>query len=103
MDRDRGALGRGGTDGIGGHGGVGRIFLLRRKLQERIGAAGIEPVFLARLWLAAGVAAAAAWMVKTRAAVSDPIVQAVAVLGVFGLLYFALAWTARPAGLFRRR
>jgi putative peptidoglycan lipid II flippase len=79
------------------------FYLLRRKLKERIGAAGIEPAFLARLWLAAGIAAAAAWMVKMWAPVRDPIVQAVAVLGAFGLVYFALAWSARPPGLFGRR
>jgi putative peptidoglycan lipid II flippase len=58
------------------------FYLLRRGLLPRIGAAGIEPMFLFKLWLAAAGAAAAGWVLKS----SIPI----AGLAVYGLVYFAI-------------
>jgi putative peptidoglycan lipid II flippase len=66
--------------------------LLRRGLNQRIGRTGLEPGFTGRLWLAAGIAAllgaAAALTLPLEA---HPILLAVAVIGVYGPVYFAVA------------
>ncbi|HEY8208528.1 MAG TPA: murein biosynthesis integral membrane protein MurJ [Myxococcaceae bacterium] len=87
------------------------FLLLRRKLGQRIGQAGIEAGALLRLWLAAAVAAGAGLGVKVAlvgwrgpapgtelewhgsvlpAPAMHPVAAGVAVLGVFGVLYFAI-------------
>ena len=79
--------------------------LLRRTLNRRIGSTGLERNFLVKLWIAAVVAAAAAWAVKLGIGLRNPIVEAVAVLGVYGIGYFGTAAALRiqePAALIAR-
>ncbi|MGP8157738.1 MAG: murein biosynthesis integral membrane protein MurJ [Candidatus Acidiferrales bacterium] len=73
--------------------------LLRRTLNRRIGRTGLPHAFLAKLWIAAGVAAAAAWAVHHflghRAPVHGTIHREIlnaAVLGLYGAVYFAMAF-----------
>ena len=69
--------------------------LLRRTLNGRIGKTGVPANLGARLWTSAGVAAAAAWGVKTLIGARHPIVVAAAVLAPYGLVYFAMTWLLR--------
>ncbi|HET7241334.1 MAG TPA: lipid II flippase MurJ, partial [Gemmatimonadales bacterium] len=67
------------------------FLLLRRALNARIGHTGLPVAHAARLWAAAGVGAAAAWALRTTVAVEGhPVAAAVAVLGVFGVVYLGL-------------
>ncbi len=65
--------------------------LLRRALNRRIGASGLPINFLAQLWAAALIAAAAAWTVHHAVGPRSPIPVAILVLGIYGGLYFAAA------------
>jgi putative peptidoglycan lipid II flippase len=79
--------------------------LLRHTLNGRIGSTGLERSFLVKLWIAAVVAAAAGWAVKLGVGPRNPIIEAVAVLGVYGVGYFATAAALRiqePAALIAR-
>jgi putative peptidoglycan lipid II flippase len=70
------------------------FFLLRRALNGRIGPTGLDRRLAARLWTAAGIAAAAggavAWTLDTPLQ-RHPILLAIAVLGVYGPVYFSVA------------
>ena len=67
------------------------FLLLRRALNARIGRTGLPVAHAARLWGAAGLAAAGAWGLRTVLPVQGrPVVAAVALLGVFGLVYLGL-------------
>jgi putative peptidoglycan lipid II flippase len=66
--------------------------LLRRSLNRRIGATGLPATFVARLWISAAIAAAAAWAVKLATGPHDPRLTAIAVLTPYGLIYFALTY-----------
>jgi len=81
------------------------FYLLRRTLNRRIGSTGLAPAFTARLWMTAGAAAAAAWAVKVGLGLRNPIVAAVAILGPYGVVYFALtsAWGIEESRLVLRR
>jgi putative peptidoglycan lipid II flippase len=61
--------------------------LLRRTLNRRIGRTGLPAAFLARLWAAAGMAAAAALFVERVVTVDDPIRRLVVAV-LYGALYF---------------
>jgi putative peptidoglycan lipid II flippase len=63
--------------------------LLRRALAGRIGRASLPPSFLATLWGSAAAAAGAAWGIRIVTEGVSPIVRALLVLGVYGLVYFA--------------
>jgi putative peptidoglycan lipid II flippase len=63
--------------------------LLRRALNRRIGATGLPASFLAKLWFAALLAAAAGWTVRHFFGDHSPIVLAVLVLSPYALIYFA--------------
>jgi putative peptidoglycan lipid II flippase len=79
--------------------------LLRRTLNARIGSTGLAPGFQAKLWTAAAMAAAVAWAVKLGLGPRHPVVEAVAVLGTYGVAYFAVAAVLRieePAALLAR-
>jgi putative peptidoglycan lipid II flippase len=67
------------------------FFLLRRALAARIGAEPVEGLYLLRLWVAAVVAAGAAWAVKLTWPVEQPQLSAVTTLVPFGLLYLLIA------------
>jgi putative peptidoglycan lipid II flippase len=73
--------------------------LLRRTLNRRIGRTGLPYAFLAKLWIAAGVAAAAGWaahhFLGHRAPNPGTLhreILAVIVLGIYGVLYFAMTF-----------
>jgi putative peptidoglycan lipid II flippase len=79
--------------------------LLRRTLNRRIGATGLPAGLTARLWGSALAAAAAAWSVRLAIGPQNRYVTALLVLGVYGLVYFAVAWLLRIEeciALFRR-
>jgi putative peptidoglycan lipid II flippase len=63
--------------------------LLRRALNRRIGATGLPAEFLAKLWLAALLAAAGGWAVRHFFAGHSPIMLAVLALAPYGVIYFA--------------
>jgi putative peptidoglycan lipid II flippase len=69
--------------------------LLRRALGRRIGVTGLPGGFIARLWAAAGAAAAAGWLMRSALPPLHPIAEAALVLAAFGLAYFAVAAAAR--------
>lgn len=65
--------------------------LLRRKLRSRIGPVGAGAGKIARMLVAAGAAAAAGWGVRLLVEGVGPILQGLAVFGVFGIVYFGVA------------
>ncbi|MBN2159458.1 MAG: murein biosynthesis integral membrane protein MurJ [Spirochaetes bacterium] len=69
--------------------------LLRRSLNRRIGASGIPFSYTARLWVAAGMGAAAAWAVKIYTGQLHPIPQALLALTPYGIVYFAAAFVLK--------
>jgi putative peptidoglycan lipid II flippase len=67
--------------------------LLRRTLNGRIGRTGLPAALMAKLWVSAAVAAGAAWAVKLGIGHRDhPIQAAVAILGTYGVVYFAITY-----------
>ncbi len=68
--------------------------LLRRALNRRIGRTGLPAALMFRLWGSAAVAAAAAWTVKLAIGFQNPIRDAAAILGAYGIVYFALTYAA---------
>jgi len=66
--------------------------LLRRTLNRRIGLTGIPAFLAAKLWTSAALGAAAAWAVKLLLGHRGPIVSAVAILGVYGIVYFTVTY-----------
>jgi putative peptidoglycan lipid II flippase len=71
------------------------MLLLRSTLNARIGQTGLPAAYVGRLWAAAAAAAVVAWSVKLALSVSHPIVAAIAVLGPYGLIYFAVTFALR--------
>jgi putative peptidoglycan lipid II flippase len=65
--------------------------LLRRTLNRRIGRTGLPKSYLAKLWLAALVAAGAGWGTHHFYSHPSAILTAVLVLGIYGVLYLAVA------------
>jgi putative peptidoglycan lipid II flippase len=63
--------------------------LLRRTLNQRIGATGLPPIYLAKGWGAALVAAGIGRALLLAIGHRNPIVVAIFVLGPYGLAYFA--------------
>jgi putative peptidoglycan lipid II flippase len=66
------------------------FLLLRSSLNRRIGQTGLPAPLVVRLWASAAIAAAAAWATKVAIGHHDPRLSALAILGVYGVLYFAL-------------
>jgi putative peptidoglycan lipid II flippase len=66
--------------------------LLRTRLNYRIGVTGIPPLLILKLWLSAGLAAAAGWGVKLSIGAMRPEIAGVAILGTYGVVYFAAAY-----------
>jgi len=80
--------------------------LLRRGLNRRVGRTGLDPRLAGRLWLAAGAAAIAGGAVALWLPLGNhPIGLAVAVIGVYGGVYFsaASALGVEEAGAFWQR
>jgi putative peptidoglycan lipid II flippase len=69
--------------------------LLRRTLNARIGRTGLPGSLVARLWLAAVIAAAAAWGMKLALGGHHPLVFGLAVIATYGAIYLAAAWLLR--------
>ena len=69
--------------------------LLRRTLNARIGRTGLPASLVARLWLGAAVAAAAAWGVKIALGRHHPLVFGLVVIATYGIVYFGAAWLLR--------
>jgi putative peptidoglycan lipid II flippase len=81
------------------------FFLLRRKLNLRIGSTGLARSLVAKLWMAAGIGASAAWIIKVLLPLHNPVAVAAFVLIPYGLIYFAItsAWGLEEArSLFSR-
>ena len=75
------------------------FLLLRRTLNARIGRTGLEASFVARLWLSAALAAAAAWGVKVLVGPRSAILLAILTIIPYGMVYFAAtAALAVPEG-----
>ncbi len=64
------------------------FMLLRRTMNQRIGRTGLEPAFLAKLWVAAIAGAAVAWAVRLIVGHHGPIFLAVLVLIPYVVVYF---------------
>jgi len=87
--------------------------LLRRTLNRRIGRTGLPTQHLAKLWLAAIVAALLAWSIRHFWGHHSPVILAAMVLGPYGIAYFgathvlgvdeAGALFARALGIVRRK
>ncbi|MGH9683229.1 MAG: murein biosynthesis integral membrane protein MurJ [Candidatus Acidiferrales bacterium] len=67
------------------------FMLLRRTLNRRIGSTGLPTDYVAKLWIAALAAAAAAWTIRHHFGHHRPILLAVIVLAPYGVIYFAAA------------
>jgi putative peptidoglycan lipid II flippase len=68
------------------------FFLLRRKLNRRIGHTGLPISYLTKLWLAALVGAAVAWAFKLLLGPLHPLSLAAVVLGSYGMVYFGVTF-----------
>ena len=80
--------------------------LLRRTLNARIGATGAAGgTGRAKLWGSAAVGAAAAWGIKLRVGLERPVLDAIAIVGTYGVVYFGatfLLGVEECRGLLRR-
>jgi putative peptidoglycan lipid II flippase len=65
------------------------MLMLRRTLNLRIGHTGLPADFLIKMWAASLAAAAAAWAVKWNIPATNPRLTAIAVVGPYGLVFFA--------------
>lgn len=71
------------------------FLLLRRNLNSRIGRSGLDFSYTMKLWISAGAGAAAAWGVKIFTMDLHPVIQALFVLGPYGVVYFAMCFVFR--------
>jgi putative peptidoglycan lipid II flippase len=69
--------------------------MLRNTLNGRIGRTGLPFGYVSRLWVAAGLGAAAAWGVKLAIPPWHPAVAAMLVLAAFGAVFLALSFAFR--------
>jgi putative peptidoglycan lipid II flippase len=68
--------------------------LLRQRLRARIGSAVLPVGFLVRVWTAAALAGAAAWLLRAAVPVQHPVIGAIFLLGTFGAVYFGATFAA---------
>jgi putative peptidoglycan lipid II flippase len=66
------------------------FLLLRRGLNRQIGHTGLGRDYIFKLWTTAAVAAEVGWAIKLALGEAHPILEAVWVLGSYGLLYFTI-------------
>jgi putative peptidoglycan lipid II flippase len=71
------------------------MLLLRAKMNARIGRTGLPAAYVAQLWGSALGGAAVAWGVKLALPPLHPIVTAIAVLGPYGVVFFAMTFLLR--------
>jgi putative peptidoglycan lipid II flippase len=69
--------------------------LLRASVNRRIGPTGLNAGYVARLWIAALLAAAAAWGAKLMVPPLEPLLRGAVILPIFGAAYFATAFALR--------
>jgi putative peptidoglycan lipid II flippase len=84
---------RWGVAGLTGASGISawlEFFLLKNSLKSRVGKTGLPASFSAKLWVAAAVSAAASWAAKLAMSGRQPLSVAAVVLGLYGVLYFAI-------------
>jgi len=87
-----------GTAGLTASAGIAgwvEMLLLRSSLNRRIGRTGLPTSYLATLWSASALGAAAAWGVKLALPPLHPAVGAIGILGVYGVVFLAVAFAAR--------
>jgi len=83
--------------------------LLQRGIRRRIGQVGVPLAFLAQVWVAALIAAAAARGILIAIGHRGPIILAVFVLSVYGILFFGVSTLLKlpeaqaMLGILRRR
>jgi len=94
-----------GLTAASGAAGWVEMYLLRASLVSRLGDMRFERGLLPRLWVAASMAAAAAWAIRLLLPAWHPIVVAVFVLGPYAAIYLALGlwWGVPEAAAIRRR
>jgi putative peptidoglycan lipid II flippase len=71
------------------------MLLLRSTLNARIGRTGLPAEYVAQLWGSATAGAAVAWGVKILLPPAHPILTAIAVLGPYGVVFFAMTFLLR--------
>jgi putative peptidoglycan lipid II flippase len=71
------------------------MLLLRSTLNARIGHTGLPAVYMAQLWGSAIAGAAVGWGIKIAMPAVHPIVMAIAVLGPYGVVFFAMTLALR--------
>ncbi len=71
------------------------FWLLRWKLNQRIGWTGVERSLLAKLWAMALIASAGAFALKLRTPWAGPRLQALLVIPVYGAIYVGAAYLFR--------
>jgi putative peptidoglycan lipid II flippase len=71
------------------------FLLLKRALDRRIGRVPVGGRAALKAWLAASVAAGAAWALHVHLPIRQPVANGVIVLGVYGVAYLALAHALR--------
>ncbi len=96
-----------GTAGLTASAGVAgwvEMLLLRRSLNQRIGRTGLAAGYVARLWAAAAIGAAAGWAMKMALPEVHPVLSAAAILGAYGAAFFlaTLMWDIPEARMLRR-
>jgi putative peptidoglycan lipid II flippase len=89
------AWGVAGLTASAGMAGWVEFTLLRRSLNRRIGATGLPASLTLKLWTAAAIGAAAGWGVKVALGPVHPRLFAIPILGVYGVLYFALTYAMK--------
>jgi putative peptidoglycan lipid II flippase len=75
--------------------GLVEMMLLRTRMNARIGRTSLAFGYTLRLWVAALIAAAAAWGVKLAAPWPGPIAAGAVVIGAYGLVYFGTTFALR--------
>jgi putative peptidoglycan lipid II flippase len=68
------------------------LILLRNSLRGKIGSTGLPAALVFKLWMAAGVGAAAGWAGKLIMEQYHPLLVALVSLGLYGMVYFGAAF-----------
>ena len=87
------ALGAASLTATAGVAGWVEFLLLKRALSRRLGAFDLQLSFVAKLWLTAAVAAAAALLLKWSLPPLYPVVRGALVLGLYGIIYLGATIT----------
>ena len=83
-----------GTAGLTASAGVAgwvEMLLLRASLNRRIGRTGLPSSYVAILWFASAMGAAAGWGVKLALPRLHPAVAAIGILGAYGVVFLGIA------------